>query len=301
MKTLLLTGASGFLGAIIVKTLKLNFKINTVGRTKVNDIVCDLSDTVPDINQVYDLVVHAAGKAHSLPRNEKEAKEFEDINFTGIQNLCRALSLLPQLPKAFIFISTVAVYGLDAGSMITEDEPLLGNTPYARSKIMAEQWVHRWAEENNVILLVLRLPLIAGPNPPGNLGAMLKGIKSGRYLSIGKAEAKKSIIWAEDVARIIGETKDISGIFNLTDGYNPTFAELETAIAKSTGVKKVRKISYPLAKLLAIIGDLMGKRAPINTDKLKKITSELTFDDTKARKLLKWNPSSVLDKINEII
>jgi len=39
---------------------------------------------------------------------------------------------------------------------------------------------------------------------------------------------------------------------------------------------------------------MLGRRSPINSDKLKKIVSNLTFDDSKARKLLGWNPALVL-------
>ncbi|MBC7915293.1 MAG: hypothetical protein H7Y07_14350 [Pyrinomonadaceae bacterium] len=42
------------------------------------------------------------------------------------------------------------------------------------------------------------------------------------------------------------------------------------------------------------MGDILGKRAPINSVKLKKITSDLTFDDSKAREILGWNPTPVL-------
>src|SRR5690606_24129185 len=101
------------------------------------------------------------------------------------RNLCRALEGLGNVPKSFIFISSVAVYGLQEGEGVGENHPLNGTTPYAESKILAESWLKQWAAENNVILSILRLPLIVGPNPPGNLGAMINGIKSRKYLSIG--------------------------------------------------------------------------------------------------------------------
>ena len=55
-----------------------------------------------------------------------------------------------------------------------------------------------------------------------------------------------------------------------------------------------------LVKTIAKFGDLLGSKAPLNTNKLKKITSDLTFDDSKAREAFGWNPTSVLEgfKIN---
>ena len=49
------------------------------------------------------------------------------------------------------------------------------------------------------------------------------------------------------------------------------------------------------AKIIGSIGDLLGNKAPLNTLKLKKITSDLTFDDSKARENLGWNPEKVLE------
>ena len=55
-----------------------------------------------------------------------------------------------------------------------------------------------------------------------------------------------------------------------------------------------------LARIIAKFGDLLGTKAPLNTNKLKKITSDLTFDDSKARETFGWNPTHVLEafKIN---
>ena len=88
------------------------------------------------------------------------------------------------IPKAFIFISTVAVYGCEFGNDITEEHPLNGMTPYAESKKKAELYLKVWCRELNVVLSIIRPSLIVGPNPPGTLGYMIKGIRTRRYLSI---------------------------------------------------------------------------------------------------------------------
>lgn len=252
-------------------------------------------------NFLPDIVIHAAGMAHSTPKTKNEKREFYEINFEGTKNLCHALEKLDRLPRSFVIISTVAVYGLDEGEYIDESNPLKGVTPYAESKILAESWLSEWAGQHKVSLGILRLPLIAGPNPPGNLGAMINGIKSRKYLSIGTANAKKSIIWAEDIAHIIPRVSKIGGIYNLTDGYHPTFGELEQTIAYALEKKKPHKVPYWLAKGLALTGDVIGNKFPINSGRLKKMTSNLTFDDSKARKELGWSPTSVLTRIKDIV
>lgn len=120
---------------------------------------------------------------HTLCLRRRQRNDFFDVNLQGTKNLCTALEQ-SGIPKSFIFISTVAVYGCDSGENITEEYPLNGTTPYALSKIKAEKYLEEWCAMHNVKLSILRPSLIAGPNPPGNLGAMIHGIENGKYLSI---------------------------------------------------------------------------------------------------------------------
>ena len=251
--------------------------------------------------QHIDTVIHAAGKAHSDAKTNVAIKSFYDVNFEGTKNLCYSLEALKKLPTSFVFISTVSVYGLNGGQMIDENADLNGLTPYAKSKILAEAWLTEWAKKHKVILTILRLPLVAGANPPGNLGSMINSIKTGRYLSIGDGGARKSMVWAEDVAKIIPLLAVTGGIFNLTDEHHPSFKELELAISKGFGKKPPIAVPKPLAIILGKLGDILGSRFPVNSNMIAKITTTLTFDDRKAKTILGWKPSSVLEKLSEVL
>ena len=239
-------------------------------------------------------MLHAAGRAHSMPRTVSEEKLFYDVNYQGTKNLCRSLEE-SGTPKSFIFVSTVAVYGREHGENITEDHPLDGNTPYALSKIQAERFLTNWCTKHNVTLGIIRPSLIAGPNPPGNLGAMISGIKTGRYLSIARGEARKSVLMVQDIARLIPQLAEKGGIYNICDSYHPTFFELEGLICKQLNKKRPRSIPYWFAKGMAVTGDLIGNKAPINSLTLTKMTKSLTFSNEKAKRELGWEPLSVLD------
>ncbi|QHS58246.1 NAD-dependent epimerase/dehydratase family protein [Chitinophaga agri] len=297
----LITGASGFLGGMILDRLSDTYHFTTIGRKAVNAPVhlqMDLAREIRADIPVQQVVIHCAGKAHAVPRTAAEEKAFYEVNLDGTINLCRSLEASGAVPSSMVFISTVAVYGLDEGELVSEAHCLKGNTPYGKSKIAAEQFLTQWATEQHVQLLVLRLPLIAGINAPGNLGAMIKGIASSRYMSIGNATARKSIVWAGDVADLIPQVQGKEGVYNLTDGRHPSFRELETCIASALKKKQPVAIPVQLARLIGYAGDMLGRYAPVNSDKLRKITSTLTFDDTKAREQLGWNPSSVIEKLS---
>lgn len=293
-QSLLFTGASGFLGANIYSSLSATYVIETVGLFDHENYRVNLSKEVPLLRNNYEIILHAAGKAHVVPKSKRDKQQFFDVNLQGTKNLCTALEKV-DIPKAIIFISTVAVYGIDFGENITEEHPLNGITPYALSKIQAEVFLQEWCNKHKVVLGIVRPSLIAGKNPPGNLGAMIKGIKSGLYFRVGKGETKKSIIMAKDIAKIIPTLAKVGGIYNITDDYHPSFAELETLIANQLHKKAPISIPYWSAKCIALLGDIFGKNFPFNSIKLDKIVKPLTFSNEKAKKELDWQPIDVLD------
>ena len=294
MKKLLFTGASGFLGYNIRPILEKSYDVHTIGLTDDDDIKINIAKEVPPINTHYDVVLHAAGKAHTVPKTEADKQVFYDVNYIGTIHLCDALEKAG-IPKALIFISTVAVYGCEFGENINEYHPLNGNTPYADSKIKAEEYLTKWCLDRQVKLSILRPSLLAGKNAPGNLGAMVDGIKKGFYMNIAGGKAVKSILMAEDIARLVPVLEDKGGIYNVCDTRQPSFGEISASVAKQLGKHKPISIPYWIAWCMAQVGDLLGDKAPINTYKLEKMTKSLTFSNAKACYELKWEPLDVLD------
>lgn len=293
MKKLLFTGASSFIGYNIRPILEKSYDIHTVGLTDDDDIKINMAKEVPPINTHYDVVLHAAGKAHTVPKTEAEKQVFYDVNYQGTVNLCKALENVG-IPKYLVFISTVAVYGCEFGELITEDHPLEGATPYAESKIMAEKYLTDWCKNNNVVLGILRPSLLAGYKALGSLGAMVDGIKKGFYLNIAGGKVKKSILMAEDIAHLLPLLEEKGGVYNVCDTYQPTIGEIAASVAKQLGKHKPLSIPYWMAWCMAKVGDLLGSKAPINSYKLEKMTKSLTFSNEKARKELGWEPLDVL-------
>jgi nucleoside-diphosphate-sugar epimerase len=292
---ILITGSNGFLGNYVCDSFnEKNVAYDTIGLNITNNIIFDFEkDNNLIFKNQYSSVVHIAGKAHFVPKNEADIASFHKINFEGTKVLLRALENQNNLKK-FVFISSVAVYGLSEGNLIDENYDLQAKDPYGSSKIQAEKLITDWCKNKRISFYILRLPLIIGNNAPGNLGAMVNGIKSNRYARIGNGNAKKSMVMAKDIANLITNLEGESGIYNLTDGYHPSFKELEVKIGEFYS-KKIIAIPNIIAIILAKVGDFMGNKAPINSLKLKKITATLIFSDEKARKNLNWKPNKVLE------
>jgi nucleoside-diphosphate-sugar epimerase len=297
-RRILLTGATGFLGKSIYKELNGRFNFLRLGRSVGNDIQVDLSKEIPKLTDRVDLIVHAAGKAHVIPSNLQEAKEFDQVNVVGTQNLILGIEQSGFLPAEFVFISSVAVYGKEMGNLLDETCSLLGSTPYAKSKIKAEQLLVDWCDKKEIRLTILRLPLLVGKNPPGNLGSMIRWMKRSLYVSIGSGQCRKSMVLVNDVAQFIPRVALIGGTYNLTDGCNPTMVELEEALAKQLGVRKPIRVPNKVISGFAKIGDLLGSWFPINSNVYAKLTNELTFSDEQARKLAGWSSSSVISNLS---
>lgn len=293
MENLLFTGGTGFLGKNVRPILEKKYNITTCGITPDDMIKANLAKDIPELDKHYDVVLHACGKAHVVPKTEAEKQAFYDINYTGTIHLCDALEKVG-VPRAIVFISTMSVYGDVHGNMSTEETPLVGDSPYADSKIKAEEYLTEWCKKNNVVLGILRPSLLAGKGAPGNLGAMIHGIKSGAYLSIAGGKAKKSVLMVDDIAHLVPLVAEKGGVYNVCDDHNPSFGELEATIAKQLGKRKPLSIPYWLAKCLALLGDIFSF-FPINSSRLEKIVTSDTWSNEKAKRELGWQPMDVLE------
>jgi hypothetical protein len=70
---------------------------------------------------------------------------------------------------------------------------------------------------------------------------------------------------------------------------------LEEIICNQLNKKLPLSIPYYFAKGMAVVGDCLGEKAPINSLKLRKITNSLTFSNEKAVRELGWKPVNVLE------
>lgn len=293
---ILLTGGYGFLGGYIRLAFEQHgYEVISLGRSELNDIQLDLSKEQPELDEFpFSRVIHCAGLAHKIPEGKDGAQEFYNVNLEGTENLL--LSLVPHVDqiRQFVFISSAAVYGKFIGYSIPEDVSLDGKTPYAKSKIYAEEQVRTWCEQYGVPGLILRLPVVAGRNAPQSIRDIIRGLEKGKYLRIGKGNTQKSMVLAEDVALHLLKWENKSGTYNLTDGHHPTFSELESYLAHRLQLKLPKSMPDWQARVLSGMGDLIPG-FPIHSRIYQQITSDMIFDDTKARKELDWNPRKVME------
>ena len=80
---LLFTGASGFLGNNVHPLLEAIYEVTTVGLLPQDDYTVNMAQEIPELRERYDIVLHAAGKAHVTPKTKAEKQAFFDVNLQG--------------------------------------------------------------------------------------------------------------------------------------------------------------------------------------------------------------------------
>ena len=278
VKSILLTGHTGFLGSVIYKELKKSFHVLTAGRDASCDYNLDFStwEGALELKHPIDAIVHVAGLAHN---KAKSKEELIAVNTTSVQYVL-SLAFNNDI-ETFVYISSTAVYGKTFGVNIQENSSIKGKSDFALSKREAEKLIESFTLGSK---LILRLPLVLGPNPPSNLGRLLKSISSGSHICLQGNQAQKSVVFASDVANFISQwlsqPQRISGTMNLCNKTAPTFNWIENAIAVFGDHSFQFRVPI---KFLWVAVNWMRAKLNISIPLVGKLFYPLTFSDQLAR------------------
>jgi len=214
MSRVLLTGADGFLGKVVIAILKQkNSDFIAVSRKNSgkNYVFCDLSipnDVLKLLEKTRpDVIINLAA---SVDFNERDMKIFFPVNVllpAILGNYCKQKRLF------FVHTSGILVHGFlhKIYNISTELSP---DTVYGESKLLADDVIEASGCESSI----LRLGGIYGENGPIHLGInrAIADAKNKIKLPqiVGTGDAKRNYIYVKDAAQAIYECaeKRISGI-----------------------------------------------------------------------------------------
>ena len=205
MKNYFITGATGFIGKILVeKLLRDNNKITALSKniqktsknSYLNNIFVDISKKdIPDkFIKNIDTIIHLAGYAHDIS-GKKNDKFYKLLNIDATINI--AMQAIKHNVKSFIFISSVKASDKNLHNYKRE------NFTYGASKKEAEIQLLKLFKNSNTQFSIIRPALVYGPNLKGNLGTMYKAIKRGWFPPLPKINNKKSLVHVQDVVSAI--------------------------------------------------------------------------------------------------
>lgn len=189
----------------------------------------------------FEACVHAAAVVH---RPSAPVEETYRVNVEQTLALARALARQPDF-RRFVFASTVAVNEyLDGGAA----------TPYARSKLEAEQRLAALAEGLGLEeLVVVRIATVYGNRDRGNIGKLYDAIRHKRYVRVVPGHTKKSLISSGSVgaalaAAAIYTDGPLPRLTLLADSEPYTLEEIERSLAAAAGVRTPPALPSALAR-----------------------------------------------------
>lgn len=248
-------------------------------------------------------VFHSAAKVHSIPRNAREEAEFFEVNVSGTENLLRACPV--QGLRAFIFFSTIAVYGTGDGSPLTESTPLNPENSYARSKLEGERRVTEFFEQGAVHRTIFRMALVYGEGERGNFSRVMRGVDTGRFLLVGNGATLKSLIYVEDVVTAaLTAARSVAAqgqVFVLSDPEAYPLRQVVETLARHLGVRSPR-IRLPLwlarsgGAVLDALGRGLGFRPPFTRADVEKLMTDTVCDVSKIRSVLGFHSEYGLEE-----
>jgi len=172
-----------------------------------------------------------------------------------------------------------------------EDDALDPRDSYARSKLEAERALTETAARSGIELVIVRPPLVYGPEVKANFLRLLGWVDSGLPLPFASVRNRRSLIYVGnlvDALARLAEHPAARGPFLVSDDESVSTPELVSRIARALG-KPARLLSAPLA-LLRVAGIIAGRR-----DEIRRLTGNLAIDSLRARRLLDWRPPYTLD------
>ncbi|XLX42203.1 UDP-glucose 4-epimerase family protein [Ectopseudomonas mendocina] len=296
MKTIMVTGASGFVGAALcTELIQRGHAVVAVVRriderrvpavTYIEADLADLASFADGLPQV-DCIVHLAGRAHML--NDKAADPlalFREINRDASVRL--AERALQAGVKRFVFISSIGVNGNINTRPFTPNDRINPAEPYAQSKWEAEQGLWKIQHATGMELVIIRPPLVYGSGAPGNFGSLMRWIDKGVPLPLGAINNKRSLVGIDNlvdlIIRCIDHPAAANQVFLAGDGEDLSTTELLRGVAEAMG-RPARLIPVP-AGLLSLGVTLLGKRVVA-----QRLLGSLQVDISKTRQLLGWEP-----------
>ena len=297
--TVLLTGASGFVGAALLQRLRGDGRnVVALVRTLTSclpgtmPIVCvgKITDTTDFSAALAGIatVVHLAARVHIMHDTAADPlTAFRAANVDGTLNLARQAAAAGV--RRFVFISSVKVNGetTQSGRAFTEVDVPDPQDAYGQSKHEAEQGLRQLATDTGMEIVIIRAPLVYGPGVKANFAALMRAVQRGWPLPLGAVYNQRSLVALDNlvdfIVTCIAHPQAANQTFLVSDGHDLSTTELVRGMAHAAGVT-ARLLPIPVWCLKAG-AVFLGK-----SDAVQRLCGNLQVDISKARSLLGWMP-----------
>ena len=303
---ILLTGATGFLGAAVVqKLVERGYEVVALvrdlvtARDKLPAEVFLLEGDITSIGKLsafpsnVDTVIHAAGMLGTFLATESL---YRLVNTTGTENMLKESEKAGI--KRFLFISSAGVLGPTKEIPADETWPLAPSNGYERSKTEAEQIVRKFHNAGRIEAVIVRPEFVYGPGDFHVLG-LFRAIRDRKFFLIGSGESLLHPTYIDDFVQgvlVTLERSSFDGSTFILAGPQPvSVRELNEVVARSIGITP-REIRIPLPLAFAgaagfeLIGRIIRRDVPLNFSRVRFFTENRAFQTDRAASALGYLP-----------
>jgi nucleoside-diphosphate-sugar epimerase len=301
-KPVLITGASGFVGAAVAARLvQLGCPTTRAAVRRAYTQLplgvegCVVTTLAADTDWTsalagIDSVVHAAARVHVMRESATDPlAAFRRVNVEGTLNLARQAAQAGV--RRFVFISSIKVNGevTEPGRPFRADDEPDPQDDYGVSKLEAEVGLRALAEATGMEVVIIRPVLVYGPGVRANFQALLRLVNNGVPLPFGKTANRRSLVALDNLADLVCTCLEHPAAANQTflvsDGEAVSTAGLVRAMATALG-KKPRLLDVPLP-WMSRVAQALGQGAVT-----QRLFDSLEVDIDKNRQLLGWQPTT---------
>lgn len=280
MKSIIITGASGFVGRNLTYYLQQqNYEVQALSLPTI--------EWKKEINQSADTIIHLAGKAH-YTTNKLDVSEYFKANTDLTRELFECF-INSDIKDFFYFSSVKAVLDF-ADCVVTEDVIGKPATPYGQSKLKAEEYILLQPQLDGKRVFIIRPCMIHGPGNKGNLNLLYNLVKKGIPWPLAAYDNKRSFLSIDNLNYLIDtmpKSKTIeSGVYNFADDEALSTNKLVAIIAEASEKKtRLWSINKKLMNIIVKVGNRLN--LPLNTERMHKLTKNYEVSNAKIKSALR--------------
>ncbi|BDY04080.1 SDR family oxidoreductase [Ferrimonas sp. YFM] len=298
--TVLVTGASGFVGTKLLTRLSLK-DVVAFGRKRPQSLESSQYfegeiDGESDYSSVLDgvsVIVHLAARVHVMGDSvENPLQAYRKVNTAGTINLAKQAAAAGV--KRFIFISSIKVNGesTTGGKPFTERDAHAFEDHYGQSKSEAELELQKISNETGLEVVIIRPTLVYGPGVKANFASLMNLVSKGIPLPFGAINAnQRSLVSVDNLVDLIviciTHPKAANQTFLVSDDHDVSTSSMVREMAKALG-KSEWQVPIPVWCYI-VLGKLLKK-----SDVVDRLTGSLQVDITHTKKTLGWTPPQTL-------